>query len=519
MKSPSVAALLAICAVSVSSVFGQTPENTTATAPPNIVLIFADDLGYGDVSCFSKTSPFSTPNLDRMAAEGAMLTNFYVPTPYCAPSRGTILTGRYPFRHSVVHNPAPDAGINNFGLPQSEITIAELLKVKGYATAAFGKWHLGHQMEWLPRTQGFDEYLGILYSNDMFPVQLVQNEEVVEYPVVQSTLTRRYTDRAIDFMREHADQPFFLYLPHAMPHKPLAASENFYTPETRNDLYADVIAELDAEVGRILETIKELKLDKQTLVIFTSDNGPWYGGSTGGLRGMKGKTWEGGLRVPMIARMPGTVRAGVKNDSIAATIDIFPTVAALTKSQLPSDRKIDGKNILPLLQDSGAASPHDAIFGMQGVHLATIRSGKWKLHVRNPGPVRFNNLTDQQLAEYVDPRGPDGVNLLAPYEQAPPTAHPGITTGCQPEAMMLFDLETDPAEQTNVADKFPEVVRSLTRQFRKVEQDVPEFPAPKRDYLFRDSIDGKRSPLMRLIGGELRYDRIPETQKKWLKTN
>lgn len=506
-----VALAIALCS-QFSSALAENSE-----LPPNVILIFADDLGYGDVACFSKESPFKTPNIDRMAAEGAKLTSFYVPTPYCAPSRGTILTGRYPFRHSVVLNPAPDAGVNNFGLPQSEVTIAEMLKAKGYATAAYGKWHLGHQPEWLPRTQGFDEYLGILYSNDMFPVQLVHNETVIEYPVVQATLTQRYTDKAIKFIQEHHDEPFFLYLPHAMPHKPLAASDNFYTPETKNDLYADVIAELDADVGRLLTSLKDLAIDERTLVIFTSDNGPWYGGSTGGLRGMKAKTWEGGLRVPFIARMPGTIPKGIENDSPSASIDVLPTIAKVTGASVPDDRVIDGKNILPLLQNSEKPSPHDAIYGMQGLRLSTIRAGKWKLHVRNPGPVRFSNLSPKELANYVDPRGPDGVILLAPYEQAPPTDHPGITTGDAPQAMMLFNLEEDPAEQKNVAELNQEVVKQLLSQFKAMEKQVPEFEVPKNDYLFRRSPNGQRSPLMRLIGGELKYDRIPETQKKWLK--
>ncbi|MHC4510385.1 MAG: sulfatase-like hydrolase/transferase [Planctomycetota bacterium] len=208
---------------------------------PNFILIFADDLGYGDIRGFGlKKVPYETPNLDRMAAEGAKLTSFYVPTPYCAPSRATILTGRYPFRNGVVHNPAPDAGINEVALPHSEITIAEALKSAGYASMCIGKWHLGHTLEYLPRRQGFDEYYGILYSNDMRPVQLVENEKVVEYPVIQATLTRRYTERALDFIERSArsKRPFFLYLPHAMPHKPLAASEDFYTPDTPDDLYA-----------------------------------------------------------------------------------------------------------------------------------------------------------------------------------------------------------------------------------------------------------------------------------------
>ena len=487
-----------------------------AAQPPNIVLILADDLGYGDLGCFNPDGPFETPNLDRMAAEGARLTDFYVPTPYCAPSRGTLLTGRYPFRHSVVRNPAPDAGQSNFGLPQSEVTIAELLKAKGYATAAFGKWHLGHRRQWLPRTQGFDEYFGILYSNDMFPVQLVHNESVAEYPVVQATLTQRYTDRALAFIEQNQDRPFFVYLPHAMPHKPLAASENFYTPETRGDLYADVIAELDHSVGRLLAKLKELSLDENTLVIFTSDNGPWYGGSTGGLRGMKGKTWEGGLRVPLIARMPGMIPSGVVNDSPAATVDILPTLCELAGVETATDRLLDGKDILPLLKDARAASPHEAIFGMRGPSLATIRAGKWKLHVRDPGPPRFSHLSPEEMADWDDPRAPDGVILIAPYEQADPTQHPGLTSGDEPKAVMLFDLEADPGEQHDVADEHPEVVQRLKAAFAKASAQVPAFPAPERDYLFAPPPRGQRRPLMRLMGGELRYDRIPKPQQHLL---
>ena len=483
---------------------------------PNIILIFADDLGYGDVGCFNSDCPFKTPRLDQMAAEGARLTSFYVPTPYCAPSRGTILTGRYPFRHSVVRNPAPDVGASNFGLPQSEITIAELLKPAGYATAAYGKWHLGHKKQWLPRTQGFDEYVGILYSNDMFPVQLVRNDAVVEYPVVQAELTERYTNLAMRFIEQNKDKPFFLYLPHAMPHKPLAASDNFYTPETPGNLYADVMSELDHGIGQVLDQLKKLSLEEKTLVIFTSDNGPWYGGSTGGLRGMKGRTWEGGLRVPIIARMPGRIPAGVVNDSPAGTIDILPTLCKLAGVEVPKDRVIDGHDILPLLQDAKAPSPHQAIFGMQGESLATIRAGQWKLHVQSPGPPRFLNLSPKELANWDDPRGPDGVILLAPYEQAKPTQHPGLITGDEPKAMMLFDLDADRGEQHDVAEKHPDVVKRLLAMFDEMKTQVPEFPQPKSDYLFKVPAKGPR-PLMRLIGGELRYDRIPKPQQHLLK--
>ncbi len=484
---------------------------------PNIVLIFADDLGYGDVGCFNPNGPFETPSLDRMAREGARLTSFYVPTPYCAPSRGTILTGRYPFRHTVVRNPAPDAGQSNFGLPQAEITIAEILKSAGYATAAFGKWHLGHKPQWLPRTQGFDDYFGILYSNDMFPVQLVENESVLEYPVPQSTLTRRYTERAMQFIDRHQHEPFFVYLPHAMPHKPLAASDDYYTPHTRDDLYADVIRELDANVGRLLDKLQQLSLDEKTLVIFTSDNGPWYGGSTAGLRGMKGKTWEGGLRVPMIARMPGVIPSGVTNPAPAGTIDILPTICQLVGAAQPDDRVIDGRDIMPLMKDSAAPSPHAAIFGMQGNRLATIRAGKWKLHVRSPGPQRFSSLSDEELAQWIDPRGPDGVTILAPYEQAKPTQHPGLTAGDGPKSMMLFDLEVDPGEQRDVANQHPEVVEQLMAVFEKQNAQVPDFPSEKSDYLFEQPTRGRPRTLMRLIGGELRYDRIPASQRHLIK--
>lgn len=487
-----------------------------AAKPPNVVLIFADDLGYGDVGAFNPQCPFETPNLDRLATEGARLTSFYVPTPYCAPSRGTILTGRYPFRHSVVRNPSPDSGASNFGLPPSEITIAELLKPAGYATAAFGKWHLGHQPQWLPRTQGFDQYYGILYSNDMYPVQLIENESVVEYPVVQASLTRRYTDRAIEFIEQNKDRPFFIYLPHAMPHKPLAVSDDFYTPDTRDNLYADVIAELDEEIGRLLEKLSALSLDENTLVIFTSDNGPWYGGSTGGLRGMKGKTWEGGLRVPMIARLPGVIPPGRVLDQPTASIDILPTVCQLARIDLPTDRVIDGSSLVPLLSGATTDDPHEAIFGMQGEALATIRSGKWKFHVRNPGPMRFSQLSPEELAGWIDPRGPDGVTLLAPFEQPKPTEHPGLTGGDPPAAMMLFDLDEDPGEQHNVAADHPQVINRLRKQFDAMNAQVPEFPPPKSAYLFKAPPRGQSRPLMRLIGGELRYDRVPKSQQHLL---
>lgn len=467
--------------------------------PPNFVLIYADDLGYGDLSCYGATA-HQTPRLDRMAQEGVRFTDFYVPTPYCAPSRAALLTGRYPFRSGMVFNPAPDAGINDVGLRASEITIAEALKSKSYATSCIGKWHLGHLPEFLPRTQGFDEYYGILYSNDMRPVQLVENERVAKYPVIQADLTREYTDRAIDFIERNRSKPFFLYLAHAMPHKPLAASERFYSYETPGRLYSDVIRELDFECGRLLDTLKRLGLEENTLVIFASDNGPWFGGSTGGLRGMKASSWEGGIRVPMIARWPGRIPSGLVCREVAGVIDIFPTICGLAGVPLPSDRVLDGRDIFPLMSRAGAKSPHEAMFSMSGPNLVTVRSGKWKLAVRTPasGPQR---LDPEAAAKWVDPRGPDGVTLIAQFEQPRPDQYPGVHSGPSPKEMMLFDLETDPGEQKDVSDSHPEVVARLKKLFDEMDAQVPRIERTERH---------GAGGIRRLQGGEMRYDRMPE---------
>jgi len=470
-----------------------------AARGPNIVLILADDLGYGDLACYGHPT-HQTPNLDRMAREGVRFTEFYTPMPFCAPTRSSLLTGRYPFRTGVTANPAPDGGVNDLGLPDSEITIAQALKPLGYASICIGKWHLGHTQRFLPRKRGFDEYYGILYSNDMRPVQIVHNEAVVEYPVVQANLTRKYTETAIRFIEQNKDRPFFLYLPHAMPHKPLAASEDFYTPDTPKDLYGYAIRELDWSVGRLLTRLKELNLDENTLVIFTSDNGPWFGGSTGGLRGMKGNPWDGGIRVPMIARWPGRIEGGRLSREVCGIIDIFPTVCKVAGAPLPADRVIDGKDILPLMT-SDARSPHEAIYAMAGARLSIVRSGQWKLHVRSPGPeTRYR----QDASGWVDPRGPDGVTIIAPFEQARPDQYPGVLTGDPPKELMLFDLERDPAEQHDVAAENPEVVRRLRAFFDRLDAEVPAPPAP------RSAPRG----LKRLKGGELRYDLEPAQQPR-----
>jgi arylsulfatase A-like enzyme len=460
-----------------------------ATEPkrPNVIIILADDLGYGDLACFGHPT-FKTPNLDRMAAEGARLTQFNTPAPFCAPTRASLLTGRYPFRCGLTANPAPDFGgqYTELGLPSTEITLADLFHRAGYATGMVGKWHLGHaKKEFYPVNRGFDEYLGILYSNDMRPVQLIDGEKVVEYPVVQATLTKRYTDRAVSFIERNKDKPFFLYFAHAMPHKPLAASEEFYKKSSAG-LYGDVIAELDASVGRVLEKLKELKLDDNTFVVFTSDNGPWFGGNSGGLRGMKGTSWEGGYRVPFIARWSGKIPAGHVSDQPAVTMDLFATSLAIGGIAAPSDRVIDGADIRPLLT-SDAKSPHDTIFGVQGPRIATVRDAHWKLHVLAPND---RGLRPASGDRWIDPRAPDGVTLLAPYEQYQPTDFPGTSGGDAPRAMELFDLVNDPGEQHDVASANTEVVDRLKAKYDRLAKEFPE--SAKKGGVKRNKAKGQR---------------------------
>jgi len=440
------------------------------TSRPNIVLVMADDLGYGELGCYGH-SKFRTPHLDRMAAEGAKLTQFNTPVAFCAPTRASLLTGRYPFRCGMTSNPAPDGGpeADKLHLSIGEILLPQLLKKAGYATGMIGKWHLGHsQSEQLPTHRGFDEYFGILYSNDMRPVRLVEEDAPVEYPVVQANLTRRYTDRALAFLEKNKTRPFFLYFAHAMPHKPLAASEAFYK-KSGAGLYGDVIAELDASVGEVLARIKSLGLDEQTLVVFTSDNGATFGGSTGGLRGMKGSTYEGGFRVPCIARWPGKIPAGHVSAEPAVMMDLFSTALQVADVRPPVDRDIDGRFILPLFTGD-EASPHEAILG----NMASIRNARWKLHVRAPSEGLAHVGKNLKPGEhYQDPRGPDGVTILAPYEQAQPTEHPGLRTGDAAKPMQLFDLKNDPAEQHDVAAEHPQEVARLKALYDGMSLDFP----------------------------------------------
>ncbi|MCB9940850.1 MAG: sulfatase [Planctomycetaceae bacterium] len=430
-------------------------------------------MGYGDLGGYGHER-FRTPQLDRMAAEGARLTHFNTPMPFCAPTRASLLTGRYPFRCGMNGNPAPDGGpaADALALPANEVTLAQLCQQAGYATGMVGKWHLGHKRpEQMPTGRGFDEYLGILYSNDMRPVELIEGTKAIEYPVAQATLTRRYTARAIDFIERNRAKPFFLYLAHVMPHKPLATTEQYYK-QSGAGLYGDVLMDLDAGVGKVLGKLKALGIDEKTFVVFTSDNGPWFGGSTGGLRGMKGSTYEGGYRVPCIARWPGKIPAGHTNASPAVMMDLFTTALKVAGIELPADRVIDGSDIMPLLTGH-AKSPHSAVFGQRGGQLAHVRDERWKLHVLAP---RDNFASLNKPGEHwIDPRGPDGVTILAPYEQPQPSEHPGLLSGDAPQPMQLFDLRSDPGEQRDVAVEHPEIVARLKGLYDETNREVPSL--------------------------------------------
>ncbi len=362
--------------------------------PPNVVLVFTDDQGYGDLSCFGHPT-ILTPHIDALAAGGAKLTQFYVASPVCSPSRAALLTGCYPKRVGMQRHvifPGYD-----YGLHTAEITLADMLRAEGYATGCFGKWHLGHRPGLLPLDQGFDVYFGVPYSNDMslfhrepdsnygFRLPLIEGNQVIEWEPDQGLLTRRFTEAAVTFIEEHAAEPFFVYLPHAMPHIPLAASPQIEGRSARG-LYGDVIEEIDWSVGQIQSALERLGLLQDTLLIFTSDNGPWLdyelqGGSAGLLRGGKGSNWEGGQRVPCIVSWPGRIPAGSIVRDVVTAMDVLPTVAALVSADLSTDRVIDGHDVSELLMGvPGATSPTEQFlyYSSQG-DLAGIRRGPWKL--------------------------------------------------------------------------------------------------------------------------------------------
>ncbi len=433
---------------------------------PNVIIILTDDMGYGDISCYNKNQ-ISTPNIDRLAKEGIRFTDFYVPTPYCAPSRATILTGRFPLRHGMIQNPAPDAGINDIGLNDSEVTMGELFQRANYRTKCIGKWHLGHKPEYYPVKHGFDEYYGILYSNDMRPVQIVENLDVVEYPVDQRNLTQKYTAKALDFIDRNKDTPFFLYLAHAMPHKPLAASESFYKEGNAHELYESVLKELDWSTGEVVNKLKELGILENTIVIFMSDNGPWYGGNTGGLKGMKATNWEGGTRVPFIIRYPKQLLQSKVINTPCWSPDILPTIMKLAGIKTDPAIVLDGENITPIMNDK--SKQHPPIFTMRDSTIRTIRDGKWKLFLIKPD---FYKQTD--LKSWTDKRAPDGTTILAPSQQANPANYPGVKPEWQAGEMLLFDLENDPAETTDMSEKYPIIKMQMIQKYQQFINNIPK---------------------------------------------
>ena len=413
---------------------------------PNIVLINADDLGYGDLGCYGSTA-IRTPNIDSLADDGMKFTDFYACSPVCSPSRFGLLTGRYPIRiglHAALfptHMPLKVRMTDRFyetlgevglldlkkkgyavGIPEDEITIAEILKERGYKTGMVGKWHLGDEKPYLPTDNGFDSFFGVPYSNDMVPYPLYRDEEIIEEDIAdQGTLTKRYTEEALTFIDENHEEPFFFYFAHTFPHIPLHASEDFLGTSA-GGLYGDTVEEVDWSVGKVLTKLDELGLTDNTIVIFTSDNGPWYEGSPGDLRGGKGVSYEGGFRVPMIIRWPGVVFPGSACDEMANNMDFFPTLAVAAGAQLPDDREIDGMDITRLLTDSGP-TPHEAFFFYHYDEVQGVRWGDWKY-------LRKLNVYDW----------PSNLQRKGPW---------------------LFNMKTDPQERYDLTETYPDIAQKL----------------------------------------------------------
>ena len=426
---------------------------------PNIVLIYLDDMGYGDLGVTGALE-FSTPNIDKLAADGMRFTNFHTVQAVCSASRAALLTGCYPNRIGISGALFP---FSKTGLNPNEMTLAELVKQKGYHTAIFGKWHLGDDKRFLPLAQGFDQYFGIPYSNDMWPVMfdgkpatqenankfrfptlplLSQNEKAEEIKTLddQALLTKKYTNKAIEFIKAQKSNPFFLYLPHSMPHVPIAASAAF-KGKSKQGTYGDVMMEIDWSVGEIVKTLDALKLSKNTIIIFSSDNGPWlnfgnHAGSTAGLREGKGSVWEGGHRVPCIIKWPGVVPEGMINNKLSATIDLFPTIASVCNVPLP-DRTIDGIDLLPIIRGNRESTPRKYLYYYYNVNsLKAVRRDDWKLMLPHTGRTYVGYAP-----------GMDGF--------------PGKVNENDIVPLALYDLRRDPGERYNVMDHYPEIVKEL----------------------------------------------------------
>lgn len=415
-------------------------QGGAASGPPNLVLIFCDDLGYGDLSCYG--GKIATPNLDRLAKQGMRFTQALSANPVCSPSRAALLTGRYPTRVGVPIVLFPK---DSTGLQAEEQTLAQLCKQAGYRTHCVGKWHLGHTHPNLPTDKGFDGYFGIPYSNDMSPRWLMDGEKVLEQEVGLEELTPRYTARAVQFVEDSKGKPFFLYMPHTYPHVPLGASSRFRGKSTHG-IYGDVLQELDWSVGQVLEALRRTGAEQNTLVLFSSDNGPWFQGSPGPLRGRKGMTWEGGVRVPLLARWPGRIRAGAVSEALVSLLDVVPTfvaAAGLSKPRLPGD----GVDLLPVLTGRQRTVARQPLLYFDGWNLQCVRDGDWKLHF-----ARYNNVT---------------------YSPAPAGGRKNLRI--RPE---LYNLAADPDESYDVAEKHADVVARLMAY---VESAVTGFPKPVQE--------------------------------------
>jgi arylsulfatase A len=398
--------------------------------------MIADDLGYGDLSCYG--SHLRTPNLNKMASEGAMLTQYCAPSPVCSPSRAGMLTGRYGVRTGVPYVLGPN---DPSGLAESETTIAQMLKSQGYRTACVGKWHVGATASFLPTQRGFDEFYGMLGSNDQGPCTMFRNREIVEQQASLDVLTQRFNDQAVDFIRRNADAPFFLYLAYTAPHVPLVAAQRF-RGKSRAGIYGDVVEELDWSVGQVLAELSARGLDENTLVIFTSDNGPWFQGTAGRLRGRKGDTFEGGLRVPLLARFRGRIPEQRLVKGFATGLDWLPTFASLTQSALPAN-PLDGVNIWPMLTGETDFVERPVFLYFDSWHLQCARLGQWKLHMS-----RYNTP-----AAAAEPKaGRKNLRLVFPE---------------------LYDVETDPAESTDESGDNPDIVNQIRSA---VNDALPGFP-------------------------------------------
>ncbi len=450
---------------------------------PNFVIVYIDDMGYGDIGPFGAEG-YQTPNLDRMAKEGRRFTDFYVTQAVCSASRAGLITGCYNVRVGILGALSHSA---NHGISSDEMTIADVVKQKGYATACFGKWHLGHHPKFLPTQHGFDEYVGLPYSNDMWPghptagknypdLPLIEDTKVIDADVTaedQSQLTTLYTENAVDFIGRNKEKPFFLYLPHSMVHVPLHVSDKFRGKSQRG-LFGDVVMEVDWSVGQILDAIREHRLEKDTMVVFTADNGPWlsYGdhaGTAGPLREGKGTMFEGGCREPTVMWWPGTIPADSVCSTPAMTIDLLPTIAARIDAPLPKN-KIDGKDIWPLIAGrEDAVSPHEAYFFYYGSELHAMRMGKWKLHF----PHGYRTLSGRK-------GGTGGL----PVEYDPASIE-----------LSLFDLENDIAETRDVRDQHPDVLAAMEKLAAAMRKDLGDGKMPGT---------GRRQP-GRLTEGDIRF--------------